>query len=352
MLDTAALTVRVHDAGDEASWNAFVAASPTGSLFQDLTFLGYHPPGRFDFRHLEVRRGGTLVAVMPGGLTAERIYRSPLGASTGGPALLPGLNAEEACDIVGALQRHALNEGWRGVEITLPPAPTLNEPTQIIELALRRSGFALAGWGMSFVVPLTQDPGVSAGRDDATTPARRPRSRGDDPHPSGTLFRQKHRTAARAGRRHGIVASEQGVDALPAFLDVFADTYRRHGTTPTHTPEEIRDLMQRLPDRVRIWRAQVGDVTVAVVLLFYLNARTAYAFYICDLAAYRHMNGATTLMAAIIDTLAERGLACLDLGPSASDRHFNAGVIRFKEGIGARPFCRDTYRWTASHAAA
>jgi hypothetical protein len=347
MLDTAALTVRVHDAGDEASWNAFVAASPTGCLFQDLTFLGYHPRGLFDFRHLEIRRGRTLVAVMPGGLTAERIYRSPLGASTGGPALLPGLDAEEVCDVTGALQRHALNEGWRGIEITLPPAPTLDEPTQVIELALRRSGFTVAAWAMSFVVPLTQ----SAGLEDETSPPRDQRSRAGDPQPSGTLLRQKHRTAARAGRRHGIVASEHGVDALPAFLDVFADTYRRHGTTPTHTPEEIRDLMQRLPDRVRIWLARVDDVTVSGVLLFHLNARTAYAFYICDVAAYRHMNGTTTLMAAIIDALAERGLSCLDLGPSASDRHFNAGVIHFKEGIGARPFCRDTYHWAASRAA-
>jgi Acetyltransferase (GNAT) domain len=348
MPDAVDLTVRVHEGGDDASWNAFVAASPNGCLFQDLTFLGYHPPGRFDFRHLQIRRGGTLVAVMPGGLTAERIYRSPLGASTGGPAFLPGLDTDEVCDIVGALQRHALNEGWRGIEITLPPAPTLTEPTQIIELALRRSGFALAGWAMSFVVPLTQDPAASRGRDHETT-----RPQGDDPQPSksGTLFRQKHRTAARAGRRHGIVATEHGVDALPAFLEVFADTYRRHDTAPTHTPEEIRDLMQRLPDRVRLWLAHASDVTVAGALLFHLNARTAYAFYICDLAAYRHMNGTTTLMAALIDALAERGLSQLDLGPSASDRHFNAGVIRFKEGIGARPFCRDTYHWTASHAA-
>jgi hypothetical protein len=351
MLDAAALTVRVHDAGDDASWNAFVAASPSGCLFQDLTFLGYHPSGRFDFHHLEVWRGGKLLAVMPGGLTVERFYRSPLGASTGGPALLPGLDAEAVSDIIGALQRHALNEGWRGIEVTLPPAPTLNEPTQIIELALRRSGFALASWAMSFVVPLTRDTAASAGLDDETTPPRHQRSRGDDPQPSGTLLRQKHRTAARAGRRHGIVATEHGVDALPAFLEVFADTYRRHGTTPTHTPDEIHDLMQRLPGRVRLWLARTGDVTVAGVLLFHLNARTAYAFYICDLAAYRHMNATTTLMAAIIDALAERGLACLDLGPSASDRHFNAGVIRFKEGIGARPFCRDTYRWTASRAA-
>jgi hypothetical protein len=56
----------------------------------------------------------------------------------------------------------------------------------------------------------------------------------------------------------------------------------------------------------------------------------------------------TTLMAAMIDALADQGIAYLDLGPSASDCHFNDGVVNFKEAIGARPFCRDQYSWSIS----
>jgi hypothetical protein len=324
MRGEAAFTVRLHDANDDARWNEFVAGSPNGCLFQDLTFLGYHPAGRFDFRHLEVLRDNTLVAVMPGGLDAERIYRSPLGASTGGPALLSGLGATDVLAIAEALKDYALEQGWNGMEITLPPPTALEQPHQTIEFALHRAGFKLVRRWMCFLIALNSQ----------------------GPHGFNDIFSPRQRTTVRAGQRRGVVVSEHGAEALPAFVELFEDTYRRHGRTPTHSPEEIGDLMRRFPSRVRLWMANAEGLALAGVLLFHLNARTAYTFYICDLEAHRNMNATTTLMAGIVEALAERGLAYLDLGPSASDSHFNDGVVRFKEGLGARPFCRDAYRWT------
>lgn len=324
MFDAAALTIREHCAADDGRWNAFVAASPTGSLFQDLTFLGYHPPGRHAFRHLEVLHRDKLVAVMPGGLNADGCYCSPLGASTGGPALLPGLAAGDVLAIVGALQSYASGEGWRGMQIILPPAATYPCPSQILDFALHVRGFKLDRRAMCLVTPLHGFRGAES---------------------FSTVFKPKHRNSVRAGQRKGVAVTDHGAEALPAFFEVFDDTYRRHGRAPTHTHAEIADLAQRLPSRVRLWFATADSLVLAGALLLHLNARTAYAFYVCDREACRHMNGTTTLMAGVAAALAERGLACLDLGPSASDTHFNTGVVRFKEGIGAIPFCRDTYLW-------
>jgi hypothetical protein len=327
MRDSTDLTVQVHDARDDAEWNAFVERSPTGCLFQNLEFLAYHPPGRFAFRHLEVRRAGDLVAVLPGGLNAGGLFCSPLGASTGGPALAPRFRASEVLEIVQTLQAYVRREGWRGMEITLPPALTRPQPSQIIDFALHRGGFALKRRWMDLVVWLAEVQG---------------------PDRYNQLFQTRRRSYVRANRRRGVVVAEHGIEALPRFLQVFEETYERHDSMPTHAPDEIHDLMRRLPDRVRLWIARAEEVTLAGVLLFHLNPRTAYTFYICDDGKYRDMHGMMTLMAGLIEALADRGISYLDLGPSASDHHFNDGVVSFKEGLGARPLCRDQYAWTIS----
>jgi hypothetical protein len=321
------LTVQPHAPGHDTEWNTFVEQSPTGCLFQDLNFLGYHPPGRFEFRHLEVRRDGGLVAVLPGGLSKGGVFQSPLGASTGGPALAPGLPASEVIEIVQAVQSYACRQGWRQLAMTLPPPVTRSDPSQSIEFALHRCGFALVHRWMHLIISLAESRG---------------------PERYNQFFNRRRRSYVRANRRKGVKVGEYGIEALPCFLQVFNNTYERHEAQPTHTSDEIRELMRRWPHRVRLWLATADDVTIAGVLLFHLNARTGYTFYICDHGEHRDKHGMTTLMAAMIDALADRGIAYLDLGPSASDGHFNDGVVNFKEAIGARPFCRDQYSWGIS----
>jgi hypothetical protein len=51
------------------------------------------------------------------------------------------------------------------------------------------------------------------------------------------------------------------------------------------------------------------------------------------------------LLAEAAEVLAGRGFRYLDLGPSASNTHFNWGVVGFKESLGARAFCRDRWSW-------
>jgi hypothetical protein len=75
---------------DALRWNRALSKAANVCLFHGLDFLAYHPAGRFDFAHQIAEVEGEPVALLPGGLKAEsdrRIFRSPLGASFGGPAL-------------------------------------------------------------------------------------------------------------------------------------------------------------------------------------------------------------------------------------------------------------------------
>jgi hypothetical protein len=312
--------------GDEATWQRFLAGSANGTLFHDLNFLAYHPPDRFRFHHLMLTRSGKPVALLPGGLSgpAERpIFCSPLGASIGGFAVAADLRAERAVALVEAVQQHARAQGWAGIEITLPPQCYGPATAGVIEAALFFCGFRLAHRWLCHILPLSPERNFEQ------------------------TFRQNQISCVRAAQRSGVIGMEKGLDGLDAFLAVFDDTYARHGTRATHSPEEIRSLLERLPDRVRVHLAMIGDVPIAGLLLLRLSADVANAFYICSSSEHSGEHGAAFAIADAMERLAPQGFGYLDLGPSASDMKFNKGVAFFKEGLGAFGQCRDRWRWDA-----
>lgn len=315
--------IRTYRPEDAAAWKAFLRDSNNGTLFHDLDFLAYHPPGKYNFHHLLAFRGTDIEAVIPGALSADGIFVSPAGASIGGPAVKKSLPAKVCMHLVEALQLYCNSAGWQGIEITLPPPVYNEEPDQAIEFALHVQGFQLVHRSMPLLISLDHKT--------------------DDYYQR--LFRPSHRSKVRAGRRKGVGVAETGIEGLEGFLKLLAETHARLGSLPTHTPEEIGSLFHRLPGRVRIWSAKLEETTIASTLLFVLNRNVCNTFYICDSASHREFHGVTVLFAEAIDVLAKRGFRYLDLGPSASGAHFNRGVVSFKESLGARAFCRDRWRW-------
>jgi Acetyltransferase (GNAT) domain len=315
--------IRPYRQGDSAAWKAFLAGSNNGTLFHDLDFLDYHPPGKYDYRHLIALRGNCIEALVPGGVSEDGIFVSVAGASIGGPVVKKSITVGACLDLVEALQLYAKSAGWRGIDITLPPPIYHDEPDQKIEFALYRSGFELVDRSMPLLMPLDQK---------------------DHDHYQ-RLFRQSQRSYVRACRQKGVVVREAGVEALGEFLELFAETYARLQAPPTHTPHDIETLFYRLPTRLRIWSAKLEGKTIASALLFVLNHNICTTFYICDCASHREFHGVTVLLAEVADVLARRGFRYIDLGPSASSAHFNQGVVNFKESLGARAFCRDRWRW-------
>jgi hypothetical protein len=310
---------------DEGPWNELLARSANGTLFHDLRFLRYHPAGRFEFHHLVLSGNGKPIALLPGGLcgTADPpMFCSPLGASIGGFAVAD-LGAELALSLVEAVQDYARARGWAAVEITLPPACYSFETAGPIEFALFCRGFRLVHRWLCPMLPL-----IAESRDGFER-----------------TYSSRQATFVRAARRKGMMGIETGLEGFDDFLKLFRDTYERHSVPATHTPNEIRDLLERLPDRVRIHLAMLGDVPVAGLLVFRLSGSVANTFYICSSTEHPKEHGAAFVIADLIDRLSQAGCRYLDLGPSASDQKFNKGVSFFKEGLGASGQCRDRWRW-------
>ena len=322
------ITVQPYHADQAAEWGAFLADSNNGTIFHDLNFLAYHSPGRFDFQHLIMRRNGDTVALLPGAVVSEpdgrRFLKSPCGASVGGPVLPCGAGAETVLKIVARLQAWASDAGLDGIEMRLGPPAYCRYPDDTLGFALAASGFKLTLRWLSHVIPLPPEPadvlnGIRHGR---------------------------RRRYVRSALRRGIVVSTAGAERLPQFYRVLEENRAKHSARPTHTLEELKRIFELVPGRVRLFVCErQGDIMSGSVV-FELNDRVAYTFYICHDERFEQYRPAMVVAVGVAEHYATRGFSYLDLGPSTfADFSLNSGLATFKEDLGGRGFCRDAWRW-------
>jgi hypothetical protein len=311
-----------------AQWQEFLDTSGNGTLFHDLRFLGYHPPDRFDTHHLVFRRAGNLVALLPAAVAREadgrRFLKSPYGASVGGCVLGAGARLEVTLDIVAALQQYVGAAGLTGVEMRLGPGILAQCPNDGFAFALTARGFSLVRRWLCHVIPLPADP--------AQVLARIP-----------TRSRRRY---ARYALRRGVRPEEAGAAQLAEFYPMLQANRARHGARPTHTLAELQTLFAAVPDRVKLFLFTLQHRPIAGALVFELNRRVAYAFYLCHDERFESYRATSLAVAHVLEHYATRGFHYLDLGSSTFDNlALNRGLAEFKEELGATGFCRDTYRW-------
>jgi hypothetical protein len=320
--------VHAADAAALAPWRALLKEAPSAALFHEPAFLAYHPAGRFDFRPMLIAKGGQSIALLPGGLSGNT-YRSPLGASFGGPVLMPKLQTTEILAALEALQSHARAEGWSAVELTPPPMPYRADHADALGFALQATGFSLVSRMLCHAIAL-----------DGATPRYE------------ALFRSRARrntNKLRAAKDARLETRIGGHELLEGFLVTFRETYARHGVAPTHTPDELADLMHRLPDRFKIVLQLYEGRPVAGLFLMQMSAGIENAFYICATSEDAELNASLAMFAWTLDHLAAAGTTLLDLGPSSlPDGSLSRGVCFFKESLGAMGYCRDRWTWTVT----
>ncbi len=314
---------------ERPQWQAFLKGSANGTLFHDLDFLDYHPAGRFRFEHLLLRQKGKILALLPGGLVERPegdVFASPLGGSVGGPVVSDSPGTAKALAMVQVLQEYARERSWAGMDITLPSVLYAGQMTETIPFALFGRGFQLVNRWLCAMLDLGSVPAPIFEH----------------------LFHKRRKTFVRASQRKGLKFCAGGVDLLAGFVQVYEDTYERHGLRATHNPEEIRALLIRHPNKTKIYLAMLEGQPTAGVMVFFVRPDIAYTFYLCSSTALAAERGLGFLLAELADLLARQGLRWLDLGPSAWDGNFNAGVTFFKESLGCLTHCRDRWSWRSS----
>ncbi|MBP3228862.1 MAG: GNAT family N-acetyltransferase [Bacteroidaceae bacterium] len=152
----------------------------------------------------------------------------------------------------------------------------------------------------------------------------------------------RRRGVAKA-RRAGVLVS-QSADYV-GYWNVLVEVLRqRHGVRPVHTLDEIRLLADRFHGRIRLHTA-VGMGKLLAGAVVYADRGVAHAQYIASGDDGRTCGALDLLFARLLDDYRAEGFRWFDFGISTdhSGASLNPGLLRQKEGFGARTVVYDTY---------
>lgn len=313
-------------------WQALVAASDNGTLFHDLDFLAYHPSGRFEEHHLLFYDRGELAAVLPAAIVTgddgARRLASPYGASIGGFVLPEHQPVGRTISLCRRLQQHARDLGIAGVDMRIGPSYYNRGAGDGLGFALASAGFTLA---RRWICPAI----------------RLPRSLDEV---MKIIPSSKRRSSVRTALAKGLCVSAAGIECLTEFYSMLEADRSKHQARPTHTEQELQWLIERLPERIRLFICRLEDRIVGGTIMFDLNDRVSYWFYPCHDEQFSGYRPPTVVLYRMLEEYTRREFRYVDLGPTGSTIpggpcQLNEGNLFFKEEMGGVASCRDAWTW-------
>ncbi len=317
------LTLHPTDGREDPLWEEFLDGPTDGTLFHRPSFLAYHPEARFRVHWLRAVRRERTLGVIP---LAEAendggtFLASPYGGSFGGWATRPGLGVADHVELLEALADWTGERGFGALVISSRPVPYRTNGDGA-EFALAARGARVVARDITHIAPLHGNEEDLVGR-----------------------LRGTSRRGARKAERLGTTVRRGTPDDLARCHALLVEDRSRVDARPTHDLDELEWLWRSRPDDITLWLAENDGELVGGALTFRATPQIALGFYTARSSApeaERCMNLVNER--CLIEAQAE-GLAWFDFGTSSIGGQLNVGLSEFKEGFGARPFVRETWR--------
>jgi hypothetical protein len=310
---------------DYTAWEKALKGADNATIFQNHSFLDYHPRDRFENHHLIFWVGEEPRVVMTGAvrqINGRRTLASYPGASYGGLIHPPGLSFNTADHLVQTLIRYGKAAGFEALMLTQPPVIYSTWPGDVITFNLLKRGFTYAKREITQAIPLY--------------------------YPDGDIFKtlcNKTRTAVRKAMKSDLMVDEDielSDENLEIFFPLLLDNRARLGVVPTHTLDELKRLRDLVPDLLSLSLVRHKSVPVAGILNFICNARVLLIFYVCHDWDYQEYRPVPLLVYTTMQWAYRHGFRYLDFGTSTLNMDPNRGLIKFKENFGSLGYFRDT----------
>jgi hypothetical protein len=154
----------------------------------------------------------------------------------------------------------------------------------------------------------------------------------------------------RSALAKGPCVSAAGLERLPEFYSVLEANRGKYQARPTHTEHELRWLLERLPDRIKMFIYYLDEKIVGGTVMFDLNDRVSYSFYPCHDERFDDYRPPNVVLYRMLEEYTRRGFLYVDLGPTGNvlvggSCHLNEGNLYFKQQMGGVAFCRDAWKW-------
>lgn len=304
--------VKYHS-GLKVQWDRVVSESKNGNFLHSRDYMEYHAD-RFNDRSILVFSKGAPVAAFPCN-EQEATIISHGGLTYGGVLLGVDVRAPDVLRIFAEIGRYFKSDGCR--KIIYKPAPHVfhKYPSEEDLYALIRMGARLYRRDLSSVIELAVRPKWSDSR------------------------RSTARKAEKAGAQ--IVEMEE----FSEFHVLLSGALSKYGASPVHSEAELRLLKSRFPKQIRLFGARLEGALLATALVYDFG-HIVHTQYLATSERGKELGALDFLLIGLIGNMFA-GKSYFSFGISTEDqgRFLNEGLIRQKEGFGARGIVHDFYEW-------
>lgn len=300
-----------------AEWNQLVMRSKNGTFLFDRRYMDYHAD-RFVDHSLLFYHKGRLYAVLPANADGDTFW-SHQGLTYGGLIIGEEATVEHVCDIFHTLNAYLLGQGFRRIVYKAIPSIYHRLPAEEDLYALVNvCGAHIAVRHISSTILLS--------------------------HP--LPFTEARRSGLRKATAAALRVEERGPEGINDFWQVLrTNLHDKYSASPVHTEEEMRMLMSRFPENIRLFTVSDHQETLAGSLL-YVTPQVTHTQYI-SASAKGKQTGALDLLFDYIINKVSHHTPFFDFGKSSDgDGHdLNRPLIFQKEGFGGRGICYDWYEY-------
>lgn len=309
------MEIRRYRREDKELWNSFVSKARNATFLFDRNYMDYHAD-RFDDNSFMFYHKGKLKAVLPANVAGDTLY-SHQGLTYGGLLLDKKATVEDVLECFDSLNFWLRENGISKVVYKTLPWIYQQYPSEEDLYALT--------WKCKAQL-ISRDISSSIVIDNKLK------------------FAESRKSGIRKALSLNIEVGES--NDVDGFWHVLEDNLgNRYNAKPVHTASEMKLLMSRFPNNIKLYVAKMNGEIVGGTLI-YVTPQVVHTQYIsASVEGKKH--GALDLLFDYIINKEYANCRYFDFGKSTEQggAYLNEPLIFQKEGFGGRGVCYDWYQW-------
>lgn len=309
------MEIRRYRREDKELWNSFVSKARNATFLFDRNYMDYHAD-RFDDNSFMFYHKGKLKAVLPANVAGNTLY-SHQGLTYGGLLLDKKATVEDVLECFDSLNSWLRENGISKVVYKALPWIYQQYPSEEDLYALTwKCKAQLISRNIASTIVIDNK----------------------------LKFAESRKSGIRKALSLNIEVGES--NDVDGFWHVLEDNLgNRYNAKPVHTASEMKLLMSRFPNNIKLYVAKMNGEIVGGTLI-YVTSQVVHTQYIsASVEGKKH--GALDLLFDYIINKVYANCRYFDFGKSTEQggAYLNEPLIFQKEGFGGRGVCYDWYQW-------
>lgn len=309
------MEIRRYRREDKELWNSFVSKARNATFLFDRNYMDYHAD-RFDDNSFMFYHKGKLKAVLPANVAGDTLY-SHQGLTYGGLLLDKKATVEDVLECFDSMNSWLRENGISKVVYKALPWIYQQYPSEEDLYALTwKCKAQLISRNIASTIVIDNK----------------------------LKFAESRKSGIRKALSLNIEVGES--NDVDGFWHVLEDNLgNRYNAKPVHTANEMKLLMLRFPNNIKLYVAKMNGEIVGGTLI-YVTPQVVHTQYIsASVEGKKH--GALDLLFDYIINKVYANCRYFDFGKSTEQggAYLNEPLIFQKEGFGGRGVCYDWYQW-------